>query len=128
VVVSSDNVAISRIQKVTLGNCDCLQEERPGRQREEFPANLGAEMVKLYPNPVIQDYVLVEGIQTTDLEIPWKISDAQGKLCLEGKSAFIKNAPLSIPVLALENGLYFLSISMADGQTESFKFIITKNQ
>jgi hypothetical protein len=83
-------------------------------------------MVKIYPNPVGQDYVLVEGIQTADLEIPWKISDAQGKLCLEGKSAFIRNAPFSIPVFALENGLYFLFLPTIDGKTDFYKFVITK--
>ncbi|HAD34179.1 MAG TPA: hypothetical protein DCF44_06735, partial [Chitinophagaceae bacterium] len=128
VVVSSDNVAISRIQKVTLGNCDCLQEERPGRQREELSDLLTTESVKIYPNPVVQDYLLVEGIQHSDAEISWKIWDALGKLCLTGKKLYISNAPFSIPVHTLKNGLYFLSLPTADGKTEAHKFIITKNQ
>lgn len=128
VVVSSDNVAISRIQRVSIGNCDCLQEERPGKQREEFLNTLSAESVKIYPNPVVQDYLLVEGIQGPEAEISWKIWDALGKLCLTGKNLYISNAPFSIPVHSLDNGLYFLSLPTADGNTEAHKFTITKNQ
>jgi|688.fasta_scaffold1146930_1 hypothetical protein len=127
IVVSSDNVAISRIQKVTLGNCDCLQEERPGRQREGGAVDF-TEGIKIYPNPVLQDVLIVEGIEESDTEISWNIWDALGRLCSKGQTQFTNNAPFSIPVQMLENGLYFISFSGANGQTEPYKFIIKKNQ
>ncbi|HAD11115.1 MAG TPA: hypothetical protein DCF33_01630 [Saprospirales bacterium] len=128
VVVSSDNVAISRIKRVNLGNCDCLQEERPGRQREESSYPLNANSIQIYPNPVEQDYLMVDGMPESDVEISWKIWDALGRLCLKGQTPVTGNAPFSIPVHTLENGLYFISLPTTDGETESHKFIITKNQ
>ncbi|MCC7465017.1 MAG: zinc-dependent metalloprotease [Saprospiraceae bacterium] len=128
IVVSSDNVAISRIQKVTLGNCDCIFEEIPGHQREDHWESSSFESVKIYPNPVLHDYLLIEGVSSEYTEIPWKILDAQGRLCLEGQTYVISSSPFSIPIHDLNNGLYLLSIPSSGGKTESHKFVIAKNE
>ena len=129
VVVSSDNVVISRIQKVTINPCQCLMEERPGRSTDTDLIQLPTHSSSLFPNPVSQGILFVqnEKLQTGDA-VTYRIVDVWGRTVLSGDSKRLDENQLGLPVEGLVDGFYFLNLLLPNSTQEIHKFIIAKAQ
>ena len=77
-----------------------------------------AEQMSLYPNPV-SNTLHISGL-TDNQTIQISIYDLTGKRIYQ--SSFAEE----IPVAGFNNGLYFISVTTAEGQVFTQKFIISK--
>ncbi len=129
VVVSDDNVVVSRIQKITMAQvpCSCNEEERPARGRGLQKSTSQAPLFSIFPNPVAQGTLFVQTNEFLSLEtVAYKITDVGGREISSGFLETFHGAALGVPVAALANGLYFLNLLLPEGAQEIHKFIIAK--
>ena len=128
VVVSSDNVSISRIQKVTVNSCQCLMDHRPGLSGNSDLTTQPLPGTSLFPNPVSHGILLVQSkaLSMNDV-ITYKLVDTWGKVIATGKTEHTSESQLAIPVEGYNDGLYFVSLQMPNGIQETHKFMIAKS-
>lgn len=126
IVVSSDNVAISRILKVTVSPCLCKMNERPGRNRDAISSTLPSNSLTLFPNPVSQDFLFVQTQETSKETLLYEVVNIWGEQVSSGKMEQLDETQLSLSVEGLNDGLYFLRIQKPNAKQENHKFIIAK--
>lgn len=92
--------------------------EPPQRRNFELPSNL----LKVFPNPT-SDYVTLEG------NLPDKCSSANVILTDEKgqlvKKTMYDGTSLTIDLIGVETGLYFLSVEYSDEWKDTYKLIIS---
>jgi hypothetical protein len=127
VVVSSDNIAVSRIQKVSIAPCECTMNQRPGQNRDDILSASAQDQHFIFPNPVSQDILFV-GLREPDSRKidSYEVVDVWGKNILNGSANYIDETQLGISVESLSNGLYFLILRSHNGDPETHKFIVSK--
>lgn len=127
IVVSADNVVISRIQKVEVNSCVCFMNERPGRNRGEDLAESSPYRPIIFPNPVSQGVLFIRKEATVNAPLSYRITDIWGKTASIGKTQHVGETQFGLPVESLADGLYFISLQMPNGSQKTHKFLIAKN-
>ena len=128
-VVSVDNVVVSRIHKIdlTASKCaDCTPEE------EERPTSWVKFTPKLHelvvaPNPLLSDILTLFQTDLSGQQLPFIISDVSGRHLLSGTCSFAPDGTASVQAQGLRSGTYFLTVQSSDGNRLTTKFITFNN-
>jgi hypothetical protein len=120
IVVSADNVQISRIQKVVVAPCTCYPH-RPSGGRTEDGSDLATV---LYPNPVYSGMVEIQFSELVSGPLQINIHDTHNRLLASQHYTVTEEGNIQVPLNDLPDGFYFLRVSDAGGILANHKLII----
>lgn len=128
-VVSVDNVVVSKIHKIdlTASKCaDCIPEEE---ERPTWWADVALSPHELIvaPNPLLSGTLTLFQTNLSGLQPPFIISDVSGQRMLSGTCSFAPDGTASIQAHGLRSGTYFLTVQSPDGNRMTAKFITFNN-
>lgn len=123
VVVSADNVQVSRIQKVVVGPCPCYPF-RPSRGRDGDISDLTAPISTIYPNPASNGMVEIQFSNLASELLQLSIHDTHNRLLISQHYASTEEGKIQVPLNDLPNGFYILRLFDSGGILANHKLII----
>jgi hypothetical protein len=124
IVTSADGVVVSRIRKITLQACGCVDRDQPEIQSTVLTAS---DVSLVYPNPVTDGKLLVRNMEQSNSKTNYMIVDATGRTRMSGIKSRISSGLFQVDVNSLENGCFVLRLQREAGKQENIKFVIAKD-
>jgi hypothetical protein len=114
-VKNKANISLDYAAPYTTNNVFCMLQKTVGIQKVTQPLN----SIALYPNPATTQLNIVtenEGVYT------YTVTDVQGRTCVSATE--FSGTAATINTAKLTQGIYFLCVTAANGQTTYKKFVI----
>jgi len=120
IVISSDGVVVSRVQKISLPN-GCVCNERSPGVNIQVDESTNFDPV-IYPNPSSGELLLVK-YNNSEPNLRVNVFDTKGTLMFAGIAIKVEQGLYQLNAKGLKNGLYSLQL-ISSAETKSLKFII----